>query len=132
VRALVTDTTNGTVAWDRPSKYGTALHMAAYLGQVALVQALLASGADVNARNDEGDTPLHKAALTGRVQVVELLLQQPDVDLAAENNEAQTAATLARNRDVVALLRCTSVSVSALRARAQLAHRGLPLSQRRW
>ena len=55
-----------------------------------------------------GDTPLHKAALTGRVQVVEVLLQQPEIDLSCENADAQTALALARNRDVVALLRCTS------------------------
>jgi len=57
-------------------------------------------------RGSTGDTPLHRAAFTNRLQLVELLLQQPGIDFASENNEAHTALALARNPDVVALLKC--------------------------
>ncbi len=40
----------------------TALHMAAYGGQVTAGKLLLAAGADANAENDRGETPLHLAA----------------------------------------------------------------------
>lgn len=43
----------------------TALHMAAYGGQVTVAKLLLAAGADVNAKNDHGETPLHLAAGMG-------------------------------------------------------------------
>ena len=54
VRALLTDAATGAVAWDRPCRYGTALHIAAYHGQTDIVRMLAAAGADVNARNDQG------------------------------------------------------------------------------
>ena len=55
VQALLADpAAAGGVAWDRPCKYGTALHLAAYHGQAPLVRFLLDHGADVNARNDQG------------------------------------------------------------------------------
>ena len=51
---LLKDPQTGAVAWDRPCKYGTALHLAAYMGQRAAAEYLLQHGADVNARNDDG------------------------------------------------------------------------------
>ncbi len=43
--------------------------------QTSVIQALLASGADVNARNDEeGSTPLHVAASSGDVTAIRALL----------------------------------------------------------
>ena len=43
----------------------TVLHVAAMGGRVALVEALLARGADVNVKDKKGDTPLHRA-IVGR------------------------------------------------------------------
>lgn len=43
----------------------TPLHMAAHGGQVTVGKLLLAAGADVNAKNDHGETPLHLAAGMG-------------------------------------------------------------------
>lgn len=51
-----------------------ALHEAARLGDVAKVKALLAKGADVNARNRFGATPLWFAAYKNRTEVVQVLL----------------------------------------------------------
>ena len=36
----------------------TALHMAAFFGYLEIVNAMVASGADVNARNERSETPL--------------------------------------------------------------------------
>ena len=53
----------------------TALMAAAEKGHTEIVQALLDSGADVNAKDAEGLTALDRAALKSRTNVVELLKQ---------------------------------------------------------
>ena len=51
----------------------TQLHYAASIGHVALAERLLAEGADVNARTDEGLTPLALANANGQRDAAELL-----------------------------------------------------------
>lgn len=46
------------VAVNRAGDNGTALHAAAGLGEVAVMEALIGAGADVNAVNAYGDSPL--------------------------------------------------------------------------
>lgn len=50
------------------SKYigWTPLHLATYFGHRDVVEYLLSRNANVNAVNENGDTPLHKAAFIGR------------------------------------------------------------------
>ena len=54
--------------------FGTALTTASQLGRVDVVRALLAKGADVNAKDNGGLTALILASQLGRVDVVKALL----------------------------------------------------------
>lgn len=51
------------------------LHLAAYYNRLEAARALLACGADVNARSGAGQTPLHVAVLQGNAAIVALLRQ---------------------------------------------------------
>lgn len=50
------------------------IHSASSIGNLDILQTLLARGADVNLQNNGGRTPLHYAASKGWVKVAELLL----------------------------------------------------------
>ncbi len=62
---------------------GTALHMAAQLGQLAIVQCLVQHGADKNKAINEGATTLFMAAQQGHLAIVQYLVQQ-----GADKNKA--------------------------------------------
>ena len=85
----------------------TALHAAAETGHTAAVQTLLAYGADVEARDDHGDTPLLTAAQFFRIDIVKTLLDH-GVDISAENDVGFTAlqmsALASPDPDIVAAL----------------------------
>lgn len=85
----------------------TALHSAvADGGHADIAKALVAAGADVNAKQRHGWTPLHGAADSGSVELVELLLAR-GADPDATHQEGKTALDIAREKghaDVVAVL----------------------------
>lgn len=67
----------------------TALHYACWKGHLALVEELIASGADVMARNSNdhwGTTPLHAAAHANHHRIVELLLSKGADATAVDGN----------------------------------------------
>lgn len=72
---------------------GTALHVAAYMGETEIAYLLLKNMADVNARGSAGQTPLHAAALDGRLNVAEVLISHgADINaicLQSKNNYLQ-------------------------------------------
>ncbi len=84
----------------------TALHIAARHGQAAVVDLLLESGAQAEARTKSGVTPLMVAAWRGQPKIVKALLEK-GVQVATADNEGQTAlmyAAASGNADVVQLL----------------------------
>jgi ankyrin repeat protein len=55
---------------------GSALHIAAALGETDVARVLLDAGADPNALSRDGDAPLHYAAKGGHADVADLLVER--------------------------------------------------------
>ncbi|MCX7896471.1 MAG: ankyrin repeat domain-containing protein [Rhodocyclaceae bacterium] len=80
----------------RTPQFGnTPLHYAALNEDSGPLEALIAAGAHVNARNADGATPLHMAAFATRVKHVKLLLEA-GADPLLKTNEGRDVASLAR------------------------------------
>ena len=77
-----------------PERGFTSLHDAAREGQVAAMQALLARGNDINARDELSWTPLHWAANAGQKTAVECLLDHK-ADINALTTGGDTPLMLA-------------------------------------
>lgn len=73
----------------------TPLHFAALNEDSGPLQALIAAGANVNARDREGSTPLHMAAYATRSKNVRMLLEA-GADVAAKTEAGRDALSLAR------------------------------------
>lgn len=65
------------------------LHNAVEKGDYELVQVLLDSGADPNARNNMGYTPLHFAVIFRDIKIVELLVKN-NSNVNARSNSGKT------------------------------------------
>ena len=73
-------------------------------GQTAdRVEALIALGADVNGKGDDGSMPLHKASRKGDVAVAEVLYKS-GADINAVDGYNTTPLHIARNREMVKAL----------------------------
>lgn len=73
----------------------TPLHLAALNVDSGPLKALLAAGANVNARDKEGATPLHMAAFATRTEHAQLLLKA-GADPLLKTNEGRDVTSLAR------------------------------------
>ncbi len=88
VRALLAKKVNVNV----PQVDGTtALHWAVYNENLALVDQLLAAGADPAATTDEGATPLYLASVVGNAHILDRLLR----------HGADATATVLKHGDTV-------------------------------
>ncbi|MBM1105681.1 ankyrin repeat domain-containing protein [Aurantibacter crassamenti] len=68
----------------------TPLITAASFGKSKIAQELIAAGADLHAKNNDGATALHTAAFFCRIEIVQLLIDAK-VDKSIKNNFGQTA-----------------------------------------
>ena len=71
------------------------IHDTAGDGNIESVKNLLVAGVDVNAKNEDGDTPLHRASVKGRKKIIELLLAK-GADVNAQCTIGLTALDMAR------------------------------------
>lgn len=93
----------------------TALILAAYHGQKATVERLLALGANACARDNHGSTALMGATFKGELAIARLLLGQPCAKVDDRNGSGQTAAMyagLAGNRALLDMLRQRGANLS--------------------
>lgn len=84
----------------------SALHLAAWFGQVGAAEVLLAKGADIErvAENGTELRPLHSAAAGGHTVIVHLLLDR-GADIEAAQGGGVRAIHSAAHRDDVAMVR---------------------------
>ena len=111
----------------------TGLHKATAAGGVTATQKLIASGAELNARDSNGRTPFHVAAFVHKTEIL-ALLAKAGADVNALDADLYDAVTIAAVADDVATLKAalaagnkatniTSIYVgTALIAAAHLGH----------
>lgn len=77
----------------------TPLHNAAgWSANPAIIETLVAAGAEVNARDRDGDTPLHNAARFNDNPAVITALLDAGADAAARDDDGKIPWDYARNR----------------------------------
>ena len=83
-------------------------------GELAAIAALIAAGADVDARDEHGQTALMNAARDGRADVAQLLIAHgADLNHRAKYNlTALMLAVLRGHREIVALLVAAGADLS--------------------
>ena len=90
-----------------PTTGWSHLSQAASEGDLALVTALVARGADVNLTTNKGLTPLHLAIVAGSPAVVRFLVEH-DADVNAKDSLGLSAMTMAlgfENEEVIDIMR---------------------------
>jgi ankyrin repeat protein len=98
---------------------GSALIKAAGKGDSEVVEALLDSGADINARDEQNQTALHQAANRGHAPVVKLLLER-GADVNAKNLFGQTSLLAPVYRGSLDIVRALLGAGADVDARSEL------------
>ncbi len=81
-----------------------SIHDAAREGNIEAVKQHLATGTDVNTKNNRGKTSLHRAAEKGHKEIAELLIAA-GADVNAKDNNGETPLDLANKTETAELLR---------------------------
>jgi len=100
----------------------TSLYQAMQLGDVAKVKVFLEQGADVNAKNENGQTPLLLAAQNNDVNTAKLLISA-GADVNIKNNAGQTSIDIALsqgNKEIIKLLLDKGAEITSLHGALQL------------
>ncbi|NP_001089595.1 uncharacterized protein LOC734652 [Xenopus laevis] len=89
--------------------YQTGLHLATYLGQLEVVEALVSKGVNLELQDRKGDTALHVACKNQNLACAKVLLQGPNgpQNLHLQNWKGLSClhiATLKGNRSLISLL----------------------------
>ena len=93
----------------------TSLHHASGGGHMSEVKALIAAGADVNAKDEDGHTPLHRASINGHAGAIKILLAA-GADMNAKSKHGFTplyAATINGHAGAVELLKAAGANMDA-------------------
>ena len=100
------------------SRY-TGLHAAAHRGDVADIERLISSKADLNARDAYGRTPLHVATHAGKVDAIRTLIKAGANHALLENDryDAVTIASVANNEDALRMLLSLGASAKLITSR---------------
>ena len=97
---------NPKIAINQQNQDGwTALMLAVYQDNCALIQLLLNKGADSNKTNYEGDTALIIAVNRKNTDTVKCLLKSPGIAIDTENQNEWTALTLAAANNDVSIIK---------------------------
>jgi len=117
-KLLIKNGVNVNVKTDYAHTRKTPLHIFTSTGNSEMVEFLIKSGADVNARDMNGDTPLHEAASFGFADIVRLLLVH-GAYVNAKNELGDTPLHCARSREVAELLIRYGADVNARNERGE-------------
>ncbi|MCX5643647.1 MAG: ankyrin repeat domain-containing protein [Phycisphaerae bacterium] len=103
------------------SVQGAPIHFAAYMGDLARIEAYIQEGGDVNKLDGHGHAPLHYAAQNNQKQAMELLIAKGG-GVNVKNSRGQTPlfnAIAAGNRDVAELLISKGADVNVKNSNGQ-------------
>jgi len=85
----------------------TPLHLSARDGRKQLLETIISTGIDINAKDKYGNTPLLFSACHGHTDIAKILIEK-GADVNARNKNGKTPlhfATIAGNTDIASLLR---------------------------
>lgn len=78
----------------------SALHTAAWNGQLDVLRFLLEKGCDVNHRSNSCETALHFAVRNGQLEAVKILIEEGKADHRIKNREGKLASEMEKGFDV--------------------------------
>lgn len=85
-----------------------------------LLRHYLRRGFDINTRGAHNETLLHRAVERNNILVIQILVEHPEIDLAAQDNLGNTPIILAKSEEARALI------TEALAERTKHSRKGLP------